>query len=168
MNLIPGEGAKHSRDNGILSAHRDSQLGQILLVKSLATNNSVISLVPLILKTLANKTFSLKPKGFIFTLLPLGNSLLSKLVASSSSFSFTSTQNSPIVKFLFWSPTKIVFELLIWRISAELTITGLKTIKQTISKIFNNFFKSGISKFLNYPKVNFLKWRIKKKISLHN
>jgi len=24
MNLIPGEGAKHSRDNGILSAHRDS------------------------------------------------------------------------------------------------------------------------------------------------
>ena len=24
MNLIPGEGAKHYRDNGILSAHRDS------------------------------------------------------------------------------------------------------------------------------------------------
>jgi len=24
MNFIPGEGAKHSRDNGILSAHRDS------------------------------------------------------------------------------------------------------------------------------------------------
>jgi len=24
MNLIPGEGAKHSRDNGILSALKDS------------------------------------------------------------------------------------------------------------------------------------------------
>jgi len=24
MNLIPGEGAKHSQDNGILFAHRDS------------------------------------------------------------------------------------------------------------------------------------------------
>jgi len=24
MNLIPGEGAKHTRDNGILFAHRDS------------------------------------------------------------------------------------------------------------------------------------------------
>jgi len=24
MNLIPGEGAKHSLDNGILFAHRDS------------------------------------------------------------------------------------------------------------------------------------------------
>jgi len=23
MNLIPGEGAKHSRDNGILFAHKD-------------------------------------------------------------------------------------------------------------------------------------------------
>ena len=34
-------------------------------------------------------------------MLPLGNSLLSKFVASISSFSFTSTQNSPIVKFLY-------------------------------------------------------------------
>jgi len=24
MNLIPGEGAKHSRDNGVLFAHKDS------------------------------------------------------------------------------------------------------------------------------------------------
>ena len=167
MNLIPGEEAKQYRDNGILFAHRDSYVGQISLVKSLATNNSVISLVPLILKTLANKTFSLKPKGFIFTLLPLGNSLLSKLVASSSSFSFTSTQNSPIVKFLFWSPTKIVFELLIWRISAELTITGLTKIKQTKIKIFDNFFNSEKSKFEIILKLIFLKWWIKK-VSLHN
>ena len=49
MNLIPGEGAKQYLGNGILFANRDSQLGQISLVKSLATNNSVISLVPLIL-----------------------------------------------------------------------------------------------------------------------
>lgn len=48
MNSILGEGAKQSRGNGILFAHRDSQLGQISLVKSLATNISVISLVPLI------------------------------------------------------------------------------------------------------------------------
>ena len=101
MNFIPGEGVKQSQDNGILFAHKDNYLGQISLLNLLATNNSVISLVPLILKTLANKTFSLKPKGFIFTLLPLGNSLLSRLVASISSFSFTSTQNNPIVKFLF-------------------------------------------------------------------
>ena len=157
MNLIPGEGAKQSQDNGILFALRDSYLGQISLVKSLATNNSVISLVFLILKTLANKTLSLKPKGFILTLLPLGNSLLSKLVASSSSFSFTSTQNNPIVKFLFWSPTKIVFELLICRISAELTITGWRKIKHIIIKNFDNFFNSEISRILKYIRKNFLK-----------
>ena len=40
-------------------------------------------------------------------------------------------------------------------------------IKQTKIKIFDNFFNSEISNFLNYLKVNFLKWRIKK-ISLHN
>ena len=51
----------------------------------------------------------------------------------------------------------MVFELLIWRISAELTITGLRKIKHTIIKNFDNFFNSEISKFLNHLKVNLLK-----------
>ena len=112
-------------------------------MKSFAINNSDISLVSLILKTLATNIFSLKPIGFIFTLLPLGNSLLRRLTAiSSSSTSLISTQNNLIGRSLFWSPTMMLLELTIWSISAEKVLIGLKTITEKIINeniIFFNF-----------------------------
>ena len=55
----------------------------------------------MIFKTLANKTSSSKPKGLIFTLLPLGNSFFKRLIALSSSLSSTSTQNNRTESVLF-------------------------------------------------------------------